>query len=80
MDSEDFRKYGHEFVDWIVDYLETVEQYPVRARVKPGEISSQIPDRAPEMGESMGAIFSDFEKIILPGMTHWQHPSWFAWI
>jgi aromatic-L-amino-acid decarboxylase len=79
MNREDFRKYGYECVDWIADYLETIEKYPVRARVKPGEISSQVPDRAPEKGESMEAIFGDFEKIILPGMTHWQHPSWFAY-
>jgi len=79
MNREDFRKYGHEFVDWIVDYQETVEKYPVRARVKPGEIGSQIPDRAPGKGESMDIIFADFEKIILPGISHWQHPSWFAY-
>jgi aromatic-L-amino-acid decarboxylase len=79
MEREEFRKYGHDFVDWIVDYLATVEKRPVRSQVKPGEISSQIPDRAPETGESMDAIFSDFENIILPGMTHWQHPSWFAY-
>jgi len=79
MNSENFRKYGYKCVDWIVDYLETVEQYPVRSRVQPGEIRSLIPDQPPSQGESMDTIFSDFQKIILPGMTHWQHPSWFAY-
>jgi len=79
MNSKDFRKYGHAFVDWVVDYLDIVEKYPVRAQVKPGEISQQIPEQAPTKGESMDCIFGDFEKIILPGMTHWQHPSWFAY-
>jgi aromatic-L-amino-acid decarboxylase len=79
MDREKFRKYGYECVDWIVDYLENVEKLPVRARVKPGEIRGLIPDQAPSTGESMDTIFADFQKIILPGMTHWQHPSWFAY-
>ncbi|MBN1221768.1 MAG: aspartate aminotransferase family protein [Candidatus Aminicenantes bacterium] len=79
MEKDAFRKYGHEFVDWVVDYLENVGKYPVRARVKPGEIANQIPDSAPQEGEPMKAIFEDFEKIVLPGMTHWQHPSWFAY-
>jgi aromatic-L-amino-acid decarboxylase len=78
MDRETFRKYGHEFVDWIVDYLDSVEEYPVRAQVEPGEIISQLPDNAPMIGESMEFIFKDFQEIIFPGMTHWQHPSWFA--
>ena len=79
MDKETFRKFGHEFVDWVVDYLDSVEEYPVRAQIKPGEIINQLPDNAPVMGESMEDIFKDFQEIILPGMTHWQHPSWFAY-
>lgn len=79
MDKETFRKFGHEFVDWIVDYLDSVEEYPVRAQIKPGEIINRLPDNAPVMGESMERIFKDFQEIILPGMTHWQHPSWFAY-
>lgn len=79
MKKEDFRKFGYECVDWIADYLETVEKFPVRSRVKPKAISALIPDRAPDKGESMEAIFGDFENVILPGMTHWQHPSWFAY-
>jgi len=79
MDKETFRKFGHEFVDWVVDYLDSVEKYSVRAQIKPGEIINRLPDSAPVVGESMEDIFKDFQEIILPGMTHWQHPSWFAY-
>ena len=79
MDKETFRKYGHEFVDWIVEYMDSVGNYPVRPQINPGDIIKQLPDSAPLEGESMERIFADFRKIILPGMTHWQHPSWFAY-
>ena len=79
MDKETFRKFGHEFVDWIVDYLDSVEEYPVRAQIEPGEIINRLPDSAPDVGESMEHIFKDFREIVLPGVTHWQHPSWFAY-
>ena len=79
MDKETFRKFGHEFVNWVVDYLDSVEEYPVRAQVGPGEILGRLPDSAPWNGEPMEHIFKDFQEIILPGMTHWQHPSWFAY-
>ncbi len=79
MDKETFRKFGHEFVDWVVNYMDSVEVYPVRAQIQPGDILSRLPDCAPLAGESMEQIFNDFQKIILPGMTHWQHPSWFAY-
>ena len=79
MDKETFRKFGHEFVDWIADYLDTIEEYPVRAQIRPGEILDRLPRSAPLNGEPMENIFKDFQEIILPGMTHWQHPSWFAY-
>ncbi len=79
MDFEEFRSQGHAFVDWMADYLENVEDYPVRAQVKPGEIASRIPDAPPLAGESMTAIFEDFKQDVLPGMTHWQHPNFFAY-
>ena len=79
MDKEAFRRYGHECVDWVADYLENVEKFPVRAEVKPGAIGKRIPQAAPQQGEPMEAIFHDFKEIILPGITHWQHPSWFAY-
>ena len=63
----------------MADYLANVESYPVRARVEPGEIAASLADAAPESGEPIEAIFCDFESLVLPGMTHWQHPNFFAY-
>ncbi|HQH46205.1 MAG TPA: aminotransferase class V-fold PLP-dependent enzyme [Candidatus Aminicenantes bacterium] len=79
MDHESFRRHAHEFVDWIADYLENIERFPVMSRVKPGEIRSKLPASPPEEGEPMERIFADFKEILLPGMTHWQHPGWHAY-
>ena len=79
MNSEEFRKNGHEFVDWMADYLEGIEKYPVKPDIEPGDIYKQLPLSAPEKAESMDAIFKDFKDIILPGMTHWQSPSFHAY-
>ncbi len=79
MDADAFRRHAHEFVDWMADYLENVERYPVRPAVAPGEVAARIPPRPPEKGEPMSAIFEDFREVILPGMTHWQHPRFFAY-
>jgi aromatic-L-amino-acid/L-tryptophan decarboxylase len=79
MDKETFKKYGHEFVDWIADYFDQIEEYPVKSKVKPGEIRSSLPSRAPMEGESMDTIFNDFKSRIMPGISHWQHPGWFAY-
>jgi aromatic-L-amino-acid/L-tryptophan decarboxylase len=79
MDNNSFRRYAHEFADWMADYLESVENMPVKARVEPGDISGQLPDSPPQKGEPMENIFNDFNDIILPGMTHWQSPNFFAY-
>ncbi len=79
MNSEQFRKYGHEMVDWMADYLENIREYPVRSQAKPGEIFKQLPDAPPAQGEPYEQIFADFQQIILPGMTHWQSPNFFAY-
>lgn len=79
MDIKEFRKLGYSFVDWVADYLENVGDLPVMAQVQPGEIKSKLPQEPPEKGESMEALFEDFKRIILPGITHWQHPAWFAY-
>jgi aromatic-L-amino-acid decarboxylase len=79
MDHEEFRREAHGLVDWMADYLAQVERYPVRAQVKPGEISSQLPATPPKAAEPFADIVADFERIVLPGMTHWQHPSFFAY-
>ncbi|MDR4988214.1 MAG: pyridoxal-dependent decarboxylase [Bacteroidales bacterium] len=79
MDRAEFRRYGHEFIDWLADYFDHIEQYPVRSEVAPGAILSVLPDTPPMQPESMEAVFSDFRKVIMPGITHWQHPGWFAY-
>ena len=79
MDIESFRKYAHEFADWIADYLGGLERFPVMSPVKPGEIRAQLPGAPPSNGEPMDRIFDDFKRIILPGISHWQHPGWHAY-
>ncbi len=79
MDKEKFRKYGYELVDWVADYLENVENFPVRSLVRPGEIKNQLPPSPPLHPEEMDKIIDDFKRIIMPGITHWQHPGWFAY-
>jgi len=79
MELDEFRRHGHTLVDWMADYLAAVERHPVRAKVRPGEIAARLPAAPPEAGEPLERIFEDFERILLPGMTHWQHPSFFAY-
>ncbi len=79
MDKEEFKKYGYEFIDWIADYFENVKNYPVKSPVSPGGIKSKLPDFPPDQSESVSDIWNDFRDIILPGITHWQHPGWFAY-
>lgn len=79
MNLDDFRAYGHRLIDWIADYLAHPERYPVLSRRAPGEIRAQLPDAPPRQPESMDAILSDFERILLPGITHWNHPAFFAY-
>ncbi len=79
MRIEDFRRHAHVLVDWMADYLDGVESYPVRAQVAPGEIAARLAAAPPEDGEPMARIFADFQAEVLSGMTHWQHPSFFAY-
>jgi aromatic-L-amino-acid decarboxylase len=76
---EEFRRYGHEVVDWIADFLSHPERYPVLPKVKPGELADALPARGPEQGEPMSRILADFEKLIVPAMTHWNHPGFMAY-
>jgi len=78
MTNEAFRKNGHQLVDWIADFYHNIEQYPVKSQVKPGEILSKLPESAPENPSEFDPIFKDFVDILLPGITHWQHPNFHA--
>ncbi len=79
MNSEDFRRFGHEFVDWIADYFERIEELPVLAAIEPGDLKSQLPVVPPQQGESMEQILADMNRLIVPALTHWSHPSFFAY-
>jgi aromatic-L-amino-acid/L-tryptophan decarboxylase len=79
MTPEQFRQYGHRAIDWVADYLAHPERYPVLARVQPGQLTDALPARGPERGESMDAILDDFERLIPPAMTHWNHPGFMAY-
>ncbi len=79
MSPEEFRRYGHAVVDWIADYHGRIESFPVLSRVQPGEIRAKLPAGAPIKGEAFDQILADVERIILPGITHWQSPNFFAY-
>jgi len=78
MSSEEFRKQGKQMIDWIADYYDNIEKYPVLSQVKPGDIRNQLPASPPIQGESIEQIMDDVNSIILPGITHWQSPNFFA--
>ncbi len=79
MTNAEFRARAHQLADWMADYFEQIAGYPVKPPVKPGDIKAQLPAGPPAGGESFDAMMADFERIILPGMTHWQHPQFFAY-
>ncbi|GAA6062475.1 hypothetical protein JCM10212_000010 [Sporobolomyces blumeae] len=79
MDREQFRKAGYAAVDRICDYFENIESYDVVPKVEPGDVASMIADQAPEKGEDWDKIASDFDRVIMPGITHWQHPNFYAY-
>jgi aromatic-L-amino-acid/L-tryptophan decarboxylase len=79
MTPDEFRRHGYEVVDWIADYYRRIESYPVLSRVEPGQIRSSLPADPPRKGESFENILKDVEKLILPGITHWQSPNFFAY-
>jgi len=79
MSPEEFRAAAHQAVDWIADYLRDIRDLPVLPDVQPGELVDQLPSTGPEQGESMDAILADFRNLIVPGITHWNHPRFFAY-
>src|SRR4029434_8415613 len=79
MSAEEFRRFGHEIVDWIANYFEHIEEMPVLAQIEPGDLKAQLPTSPPETGESMEAILADIDRLVVPALTHWSHPSFFAY-
>src|ERR687897_2288605 len=79
MTTEEFRRYGHELIDWVADYFDHIEDLPVLAQLEPGDLKAQLPAPPPAQGESMEAIIADVDRLIVPALTHWIHPSFFAY-
>jgi aromatic-L-amino-acid decarboxylase len=79
MTAEEFRRNGRAVIDWIAHYMEDVERYPVLSRVRPGEIRAALPEDPPEKGEPFENLLGDLDRIVLPGVTHWQSPNFFAY-
>lgn len=79
MSPEEFRRHAHSVVDWIADYLQNPEKWPVLPNVAPGELSARLPGAPPKSGESMDSVLADFHGIILPATTHWNHPGFMAY-
>jgi aromatic-L-amino-acid decarboxylase len=79
MPEEEFRKFGHQLIDWIADYLEHVEELPVLAQIEPGDLKAKLPSTPPEKGEPIVEIIADVDRLIVPALTHWSHPSFFAY-
>ncbi len=79
MSPEEFRRFGYQIIDWIVDYNANVENYPVLSQVQPGEIRAKLPQEPPTKGEDFDVILAEIDRIIMPGITHWQSPNFFAY-
>jgi aromatic-L-amino-acid/L-tryptophan decarboxylase len=79
MNPEEFRRHAHMLVDWMADYIENVGELPVTPDVRPRDISRKLPSAAPAEGEPFETLFRDFGELVMPGMTHWNHPGWFAY-
>src|SRR6476659_908897 len=79
MDREEFRRFGHDLIDWIADYFDRIDNLPVLAAIEPGDLKAQLPQAPPLRGEPMEQIVSDLDRLIVPALTHWSHPSFFAY-
>ena len=79
MKAEDFRRFGHELIDWIADYFESIDRRPVLPAMEPGDLKAQLPSAPPAHGEPMEQIIADVDRLIAPALTHWSHPSFFAY-
>lgn len=78
MQAEEFREYGHRLIDWIIDYHERLAQLPVQAQVAPGEVAEKLPEH-PGEPDGFDALLADLDDVVVPGLTNWQHPGFFAW-
>src|SRR5437660_11874881 len=79
LSAAEFRCFGHEIVHWIANYFEHIEDLPVLAQIEPGDLKAQLPATPPEHGEPMEMILADVDRLIVPALTHWSHPSFFAY-
>ena len=79
MTPEEFRRRGHELIDWIADYRTRVADHPVMARTAPGEVRSRLPLAPPDAPESFDAIVRDLDDVVMPGLSHWSHPKFFGY-
>ena len=79
LDLDAFRRDGHALIDWIADYLEGLEDRPVAESVEPGSIRAMLPEHAPEQSEPFQSVLADLDRVVVPGLTHWQHPGWFGY-
>src|SRR5271167_1974023 len=79
MTPEQFRRYGKQVVDWVADYYERIESMPVLSQAQPGEIRQSLPRSPPIHGEAFEQLLGDVDKVIMPGVTHWQSPNFFAY-
>ena len=79
MSPDEFRRQGQQVIEMVARYMEEVESYPVMSQAEPGDIAAALPESAPEEGESFSRILDDIESVVMPGITHWQSPNWFAY-
>jgi aromatic-L-amino-acid decarboxylase len=79
MPPEEFRRYAHAAVDWMADYLAGVERFPVLSQVQPGDVASQVPAAPPAAGEDFAEVLADVDRVVMPGITHWNHPDFYAY-
>ncbi len=79
MPADEFKKHGYELIDWIAEYFTNIEKYPVMPNIKPGDIKNKLPQNPPKTSNCFDKIFSDVDHIIMPGVTHWNHPSFMAY-
>jgi aromatic-L-amino-acid decarboxylase len=79
MEPAEFRRVGHALIDWIADYREHIGDLPVMSRVQPGEVEARLPAGPPLQGDGLAGVIEDLDRTVLPGITHWNHPGWFAY-